>query len=93
MPWQRLREKYDHTQGFGNIVGSFFVNILMRMIGTIIRSLTFALGIVVYGTLFIVGIVFLIIWFLIPPFMVFLFITGILAIIFNGQFDLNEVTV
>jgi len=93
MPWQRLRERYDRRRGLGDILGSLFINILMRIIGTIIRSVTFLVGAFVYVLFLIIGLLFFIAWFLIPPLMVFLFITGILAIIFNGQFDLNEVVI
>jgi uncharacterized membrane protein len=93
MPWQRLRERYDRRRGLGDIFGSLFINILMRIVGAVIRIITFVVGACVYVLFLVIGFVFFIAWFLIPPFMVFLFITGILAIIFNGQFDLNEVVV
>lgn len=92
-PWQRLRERYNRRNGLGDLFASLFINTLMRILGFIIRIITLVIGVLFYTIVLIVGMAFIVIWFILPPFLVFMMIAGILAIMLNKSIDFVTTTI
>ena len=79
-PWERLKEKYSSVLKIEEWLGSLVVNIMMRIVGAIIRFTTILLGTFCLLLACILGTVFLILWPLIPVFIFGLIAQGIYLI-------------
>lgn len=76
-PWQRLQEKYHKGFSLEAFASSLVVNLLMRLVGVIMRSILLSFALVSFIVTFIVVIVWLLLWVATPPALVVLLIVGI----------------
>jgi hypothetical protein len=76
-PWERLRERYSSIFKFEEWFGSLIVNVIMRIVGALIRFVTILLGIACLFLAGIIGVLFLILWPFIPVFILGLIAQGI----------------
>ncbi|MEK7136545.1 MAG: hypothetical protein AAB821_03070 [Patescibacteria group bacterium] len=77
VPFRRMAESYPKLLDIEEFFSAFVVNILMRLVGAVIR-----LGIIIVGAslwliLLLVGVLAFIAWFILPVILVFMFVSGI----------------
>lgn len=65
-PFERLHEGYKRDLNVGSIVDTFIFNLLMRVIGFVVRISTIFLGLCVQVVWVILGFVALIVWITLP---------------------------
>ncbi|GMQ95440.1 MAG: hypothetical protein BMS9Abin13_554 [Patescibacteria group bacterium] len=81
-PWKRIEEEQAHT-GFdiGNFFSALLVNVIMRLVGFLMRStliIAGALSLVLGSAL---GILFLVVWFFLPPIIIIISLKGIILLL------------
>jgi len=76
-PWQRIKEKYHKGFDVEKIATSFVVNVLMRIVGVIMRTVLLFLAFISYSVVFIVVVVGFFLWIIIPPALIIFAVTGI----------------
>lgn len=79
-PWRRLDEKYVGTLALKAWLETFIVNALMRMVGFLIRSFFILSGLIILLAVSALLIPALVFWFLLPPALVVLFVSGLILI-------------
>lgn len=79
-PWKRLREDYGNITDVENIAASLVTNVLMRIVGAVVRIVTILAGLVVILASVASGVLIFVFWFFAP------FIAAVLVI--NGLFIL-----
>ncbi len=75
-PWQRLGEGYKKGFNIGDMLGTFLLNTIMRLIGFIIRSVCIIIGLCVLSFSVVVSFGLLIIWLLLPAIIVYALVGG-----------------
>ncbi len=77
-PWLGLGEKYKHGDilDFAGHLSSFFVNLVMRLIGMCIRFVVISIGLLSIICAVIMGLLLIIIWFFYPILAVFILLSG-----------------
>jgi len=65
-PWRRLSEEYKKGFDPAEFFSSLLVNIIMRIVGALIRSMIIIIGIVCLCAVFLGGLIFFIIWMFAP---------------------------
>lgn len=73
-PFQRLQERYQGGWHPEDFIGTIVVNLMMRIIGFFVRSFTIILGLAFFVAIFVGGIIFLVLWLLLPILLVYFFI-------------------
>ena len=81
-PWERLHEKYLSVFRFEDWLGALATNTIMRIVGAITRIFTIILGFICIALLFFLEIFFIVVWPLIPVFILGLIVKGIFLVIF-----------
>lgn len=76
-PWQRIQEKHRTGLDIPDILGTFVVNIMMRVVGACLRLIIIAIGIVCIVAAFCLGILALVAWFLLPLLVICSFLYGV----------------
>lgn len=79
-PWHRLGEQYHRTIEIGEILGTFIINTIMRIIGLITRSLIIILGLIVIISTIILGVFILFLWTFMPIIVFASFVHGLLIL-------------
>ncbi len=77
-PWRRLKEYYGRGFDPVRLLESLLINIMMRFIGFIIRTITIFIGLAAELLAIIVGIMIFIIWFAFPFFIILFLSRGIM---------------
>lgn len=77
-PWKRLQEAAQKDTA--GVLGSFILNTLLRFVGFFARILTLCLGFVSLALFLFAGVVFLIIWPLLPLLAIFSTVMGIVTL-------------
>ena len=80
-PFQRLQEEYSGGLEIGKFLESFSVNILMRLIGFIVRTIIIIVGLFATVVTFILEIILFIVWILLPIILVFAFFASLVSLI------------
>lgn len=80
-PWRKLDVTHDKKSGFGDLVGTFIVNTLMRIVGMLTRLVLIIIYIFCTLVVLATEIVFLICWILLPAIVIWLICAGLLKII------------
>lgn len=77
-PWKRLQAERE-TKGFDLIdsLSTGFINLIMRIVGAMMRTVLIVVGLCVVVIAIIVGIIFFILWMLAPIIIVLLCVAGI----------------
>ncbi len=75
-PWRRLAENYPRRLAPTAIAETLVVNLLMRLVGLVIRVIFLSVALVVLATAFFLGWIVLIVWLLAPFLIPILFLTG-----------------
>jgi len=75
-PFQRLQERYRGGLDIEDLLSTVFINTLMRIVGMIFRSILIVLGLISYLAMVVVGVSFLLIWILLPAFLIALLIVS-----------------
>lgn len=79
-PWRRLAEDYAPGFNLSNWATAFLVNIIMRVVGVILRLAMIVAGLVATGGVVLVGFVSIVIWILLPAILALLLLTGLYLI-------------
>jgi len=82
MPWRRLQEE-KKQQGFHaeEFFGNIIVNIIMRLVGMLVRLVTLIIGAAIIIIIFCASIVSLVVWLTLPLVVAVLFVFGLTLII------------
>lgn len=82
-PWKRMGE--DYPIGFSPILAlqTFVVNTLMRIVGACVRLLVVGIGLTLASIVFILGVIVLLLWTVMPAFLVALVVIGLTLILFG----------
>jgi len=75
-PWQRMQETYSEHFSIEGTLGSLVVNVIMRIIGAIVRSVFIIIGIVSLVLCLVLGIAVVFIWFILPICIIYLLFQG-----------------
>lgn len=78
-PWQRMHESYPKKGRFDPqyLIGTLVVNLLMRLVGALVRLFFIALSLIASVIVFLFGVIFMLFWFLAPVVIVYLFFIGL----------------
>jgi hypothetical protein len=76
-PFQRLKEKYKGGLDLEDLFAVIVTNVLMRIVGFIVRSLIIIIGLVCLSIFVVFGVVLLILWVLLPVVIIAMFIFAI----------------
>jgi hypothetical protein len=80
-PWKRMNDSYPKRFSFKEYLFSFLTNIIIRIVGMIMRTFLIIIGLTCYIILAIFYPIVLIIWLLLPFITLYLIATGLLFII------------
>lgn len=80
-PFQRLTEKYNGGLDLANLAEVVVINLLMRIIGFIVRTFFIIIGLIAFIFTFVLEIVLFVIWMAMPFIIVFTFITALIGLI------------
>jgi hypothetical protein len=80
-PWKRMNENYPKRFNFKEYIFSFLTNLIIRIVGIIMRTFLLIIGLTCYIGLALVYPLVLIIWLILPFMVVFLIGNGIFFII------------
>lgn len=80
-PWKRLHEERQPGLHLGDWVGVLIINIIMRLLGSLIRLTTIATGVFMCIFTFTLSLILTILWLTLPLSAPSLFIAGIILII------------
>ena len=82
-PWQRMKENYSKNDlSFEGTVGNLIVNIIMRLVGAVVRLLFIVIGIVSIILCLVLGVIIFCAWILLP-FIIFYSISQGLIIVMS----------
>lgn len=79
-PWRRMGEVYDGGLNISDFLETIIINTILRLIGMLIKTATFILGITAEILVFFGGAIFLIFWFFLPVIFITLFLKGLLLL-------------
>lgn len=82
-PWQRLAERYNRTLNFSDILSTFIVNSLMRIVGFFIRLIVIIIGSISIFVAALLGIGIACLWLILPWLLVFVVVTSLVGIVQN----------
>jgi hypothetical protein len=82
-PWHRLREEYGKKGGInpGDFFGSVLINLIMRIVGFIVRIVVITIGLTTLILTMLAGLIFLVLWLIAPLIIVTLLLKGVPLII------------
>lgn len=81
-PWKRLQEeRVNILQDASAFFGNLFVNLIMRMVGLVVRLGLLAVALCCFGIVFIGGVMFFFLWLALPVLIAHFFISGIRLLI------------
>jgi hypothetical protein len=84
-PYKRLTERYNGGLDIEQLLEVIVINILMRLVGFIARSIVLIIGFVVFIlALLLIG-VGIFVWLLLPFILLFMFFSGLIALVINKQ--------
>lgn len=87
-PYKRLTEKYRGGLDIEKFLESIVVNLLMRIIGFVMRTAVLVVGLIAILVTFVAGAVLIVVWLLLPIILLIMFTFGLLAIISNQQLEI-----
>ncbi len=76
-PWKRMTEKRTRAWNFEDMLGTFFINLMSRLIGALIRTVFIVIGMIALCTTILFGIITYLFWIAAPAFIVALCGLGI----------------
>jgi hypothetical protein len=76
-PWHRLKESYKGGFSFESIMETIVVNILMRIVGFIVRAVVIVIGVLAEIAVFVGGGILFALWFIVPFLVPLFFILGV----------------
>ena len=76
-PWRRMNILHEKREGFNTFFSSLVVNIMMRLVGIIMRIIIILIGIFAIFAMSAFGIIFLIFWLFLPFIILALFVAGV----------------
>ena len=82
-PWKRMGEEYPTVFSLTGIIQTFIVNIIMRFVGVMVRLIVIAFGLAFASLVFLIGLVIMILWTVMPVFIVALIVIG-LSLVIHG---------
>ena len=82
-PWRRLGEEYPKGLQPGVWLETFFINLLMRLIGVAIKALALAAWLVLTAGTLVAGALALIVWLVLPLLILFFLIIGVHLLIIS----------
>ncbi len=80
-PWERMDESYKKGLDLGAIGETIIVNMLMRIVGFVVRIFTIALGTTALIAVFVGGLAFFLFWLMAPVMLVALLAIGAYLVI------------
>jgi hypothetical protein len=82
-PWKRMGEEYPVGFSPGLALQSFVINTLMRIVGVCIRLMVIGIGLTLASIIFVLGLSVLLLWTVMPAFLVALVVIGLTLILFG----------
>ncbi len=82
-PWKRMGEDYPKAFDLAKIVSTFIVNILMRIVGAMVRLIVITIGLTFASLVFFIGLAILLVWTVMPVFFVAIIVMGLSLIIYG----------
>jgi hypothetical protein len=82
-PWKRMGEEYPAGFDIGRAAETWIVNILMRFVGAGTRFIVICVGLFFASIVFLIGLIVLAVWTIMPAFFVALIILGLSLIIYG----------
>ncbi|MFA5763945.1 MAG: hypothetical protein WC915_03970 [archaeon] len=79
-PWKRLAEMYPRKFDLKVYAVTFFMNMIMRIVGMIFRAVALVFGLICILAYVILLPVSLLVWLLLPPMIIFLILYGLVLI-------------
>jgi hypothetical protein len=79
--WKRMSEPYPSTFDLKKIIFVFLTNIIVRLVGIIMRTSLIIIGLICYLLTIILYPFVIILWLLLPPIVIYLISVGIILII------------
>jgi hypothetical protein len=76
-PWKRKIDAYKKGSGLDKLFESIIINVIMRIVGMIVRSIVILIGFVVWATFILIFPIALIVWLVIFPTLLFIALYGI----------------
>lgn len=81
-PFRRIREEYVGGRGPSEFFASLAVNIIMRIVGAIIKTFIIVVGLFGMAVVLAVGIILLVIWTFMPMILIVMLFNGVLIAFF-----------
>ncbi len=78
-----MGEDYPKAFDLAKIVSTFIVNILMRIVGAMVRLIVITIGLTFASLVFFIGLAILLVWTVMPVFFVALIVMGLSLIIYG----------
>lgn len=75
-PWKRMNEGASHTINPGAIMEHVIFNSIMRVVGLLIRTVTIVIGLVATALVIVGGVGMILLWMLLPIFLIILVFAG-----------------
>ncbi|OHA88763.1 MAG: hypothetical protein A2741_01580 [Candidatus Zambryskibacteria bacterium RIFCSPHIGHO2_01_FULL_43_27] len=79
-PWKRMKENYEKGFDPEGFFSTLIVNLIMRLVGFVIRTFALAVGIVAVILVLLISALVFVFWALFPAIVAFLFAIGIVKI-------------
>jgi hypothetical protein len=79
-PFQRLKENYEGGLEIRNFLEVITVNLIMRLVGLLVRSFFITIGLIALVATFILEIILFVVWLILPFLVVFTFVSSLIAI-------------
>lgn len=76
-PWHRMNDAYSGALTFEATIGTLIVNIIMRIVGAIVRGVFVILGLIAIAVVFLGGLLVFFSWLVLPVILFYTFITGV----------------
>lgn len=75
-PWKRMSEKKPNVFDLEDFLSAILVNIIMRMVGMLFRTILLGIALFFYIVIIVAGFAFIIFWIVLPPLIIKLFVSG-----------------
>lgn len=82
-PWKRMGEDYPKSFDLPKMAQTFIVNTLMRFVGAMMRLLVVGFGLLFSSIIFLIGLLILLVWTVMPVFFISLIVMGISLIMYG----------
>jgi len=76
-PWKRMAERYPKGLDIGGFLSTLLINVLMRIVGALMRTIVLAVGVVVVVVIFCLSVASFFVWAILPWLAILVFLSGV----------------